>query len=259
MRARSALFTLFGDVVRPSGGQAWLTSLTAAMDALGFTPEATRTALHRMAAEGWVAPRRVGRYATYQLTPRGEDRLEEAAARIYRLRAAPWDGCWRLLVADPEPEAARALAWMGFGRLRDGVWVSPSDHGDRLPALFAEHGLEATVFAPTAATQAGADADIVARAWDLSALRAAHEAFLARWAARVCPADDREAFAARARLVHHWRSFLFLDPGLPQALLPADWRGDEAATLFRARYDEVADAGWRWWTGVAASAPGAAA
>nr|MDP9405406.1 hypothetical protein [Actinomycetota bacterium] len=128
MRARSALFTLFGDVVRPAGGDAWLTALTGCMGALGFTPEATRTALHRMAAEGWVEPSRVGRYAAYRLTDRGVDRLEEAAARIYRLRAVDWDRRWRLLVcpgAGRDAELARALRWMGFGQLSADVWASP--------------------------------------------------------------------------------------------------------------------------------------
>ena len=36
MRARSALFTLFGDVVRPMGGEAWLSTITAAMGTLAF-------------------------------------------------------------------------------------------------------------------------------------------------------------------------------------------------------------------------------
>src|SRR5688500_18996369 len=128
MRARSALFTLFGDVVRPAGGDAWLTTLTACMQSLGFTPEATRTALHRMAAEGWVAPTKVGRFAAYRLTELGVERLDEAAARIYRLRAADWDGHWHILVspgAGRDPEVSRELRWLGHGRLSADVWVSP--------------------------------------------------------------------------------------------------------------------------------------
>ena len=43
---------------------------------------------------------------------------------------------------------------------------------------------------------------------------------------------SRAAFAARFRLVHEWRKFLFDDPGLPAALLPAEWPGQAAADLF---------------------------
>lgn len=263
MRARSALFTLFGDVVRPRGGEAWLTSLTAAMGTLGFTAQATRTALHRMGTDGWVEPRRSGRYAAYRLTARGEDRLEEAAERIFRLRAAPWDGRWRLLELPlPAEDPARAaLRWMGFGQLRDALWVSPHDHGDRLTVLLDEHGATPTALAFDATGSAGPgdDSRIVARAWDLSALRAAHEGFLEEWSARSEPPDEPAAFATRIRLVHHWRSFLFLDPGLPAALLPSDWPGDDATACFHRRYAEVAEPAARWWAATAADAPGAAA
>jgi phenylacetic acid degradation operon negative regulatory protein len=39
-------------------------------------------------------------------------------------------------------------------------------------------------------------------------------------------------FAARSRLVHEWRKFLFRDPGLPAELLPARWTGRQAAEVF---------------------------
>ena len=44
--------------------------------------------------------------------------------------------------------------------------------------------------------------------------------------------EDESAFAARFRLVHEWRKFLFDDPGLPAELLPRDWPGQAAADLF---------------------------
>ena len=264
MRARSALFTLFGDVVRPAGGDLWLTCLTACMQALGFSAEATRTALHRMAAEGWVAPRRQGRYAAYRLTPQGVDRLEEAAARIYRLRAADWDGRWRLLTCSPPVKETsplgRALRWMGFGRLTADLWVGPHPHGARLTRLLDGHGAGDRVVrfvADGPAGQPGGEQDrrIVATAWDLSRLREAHAAFIGRWRAVDPPADPRAAFTTRIELVHHWRSFLFLDPGLPAALLPQDWLGEEAAVAFRDLYQAVEAPAWAFYDGLLAAAP----
>jgi phenylacetic acid degradation operon negative regulatory protein len=43
---------------------------------------------------------------------------------------------------------------------------------------------------------------------------------------------DEDAYAARFQLVHAWRSFLFRDPQLPPALLPARWPGVSAASFF---------------------------
>jgi phenylacetic acid degradation operon negative regulatory protein len=228
MRARSALFTLFGDIVRPAGGDAWLSTLTGCMSALGFSAEATRTALHRMAAEGWVAPNRVGRYAAYRLTPPGVDRLEEAATRIYRLRAAEWDGRWRLLIGLPagrDPQLSRALTWMGFGQLSADAWVSPHPHGQRLTRLLDGHpGAVSTVgFVAESAGPPGpgsttdADQRIVATAWDLAELRQAHAAFVDRW---------RHAVA-----------------------------GDEPAKVFRTLYEAVDAGAWRFYDQLVAAGP----
>ncbi len=46
------------------------------------------------------------------------------------------------------------------------------------------------------------------------------------------PMSDERAFALRSSLVHEWRKFLFVDPGLPEQLLPEDWPGKAAAAFF---------------------------
>ncbi|MPZ71979.1 MAG: hypothetical protein GEU74_01905 [Nitriliruptorales bacterium] len=260
MKARSALFTLFGDVVRPAGGDAWLSTITTCMGALGFTPEATRTALHRMAAEGWVVPRRSGRYSAYRLTDAGVERLEEAAARIYRLRAADWDGRWHVLVcpaAGRVGEVARELQWSGHGRLSADVWVSPHPQGRRLTRLLTTHELgdAAVRFDTVTAADPVENQRIVAAAWDVSELRHAHETFIEQWSRATAPHDPQTAFTTRIRLVHHWRSFLFMDPGLPRELLPDDWLGELAATVFRSLYEAVDAPAWRFYDSVVQSAP----
>ena len=58
-----------------------------------------------------------------------------------------------------------------------------------------------------------------------------------RTSARCSPrspraARDEEAYAARFRLVHAWRTFLFRDPQLPPALLPERWPGTARGRFF---------------------------
>lgn len=254
MKARSALFTVFGDVVRPAGGEAWLSVITGCMATLGFRGPAVRTALHRMAAEGWVEPRKEGRYAAYRLTERGVDRLEEAAARIYRLRSREWDGRWRLLLAPDltDADVIAELEWMGYGQLQSGVWANPHPHPETAPALLRRAATTATWVEDAAVPD---DRGLASRAWALDDLRREHEAFLSEWADVAVPDDPAEVLGMRLRLVHRWRSFLFLDPGLPADVLPDDWPGFAAAQLFAQVYELLRTRSWAHVETLQATAP----
>jgi ring-1,2-phenylacetyl-CoA epoxidase subunit PaaA len=261
--ARPLLLTVLGDLVLPSGGRAWLGALTAAMEVTGISAAATRQALRRLVAQELVLPERHGRQAAYVLTPAARRRLEEAAERIYLRRSLVWDGRWRMLTysfseADRASRDAlrRELAWLGYGSLGTGLWVCPWDLGTRLDAVLAKHGAAGAVETFTSQLD-GDDRQLAARAYDLTELRAAHRAFLddlEEGADDVDPTDEREALRHRIELVHRWRKFLFLDPGLPTELLPVDWLGDRAAAVFVQRYRAVEPGGWRWWAEASAAA-----
>jgi phenylacetic acid degradation operon negative regulatory protein len=49
--------------------------------------------------------------------------------------------------------------------------------------------------------------------------------------------------------VHDWRKFLFVDPGLPAALLPPDWPGTKAAAWFDQEADRLLPAARRFVDG----------
>ena len=88
-----------------------------------------------MARKGWLHSRRMGRHSFYDLTGRGRHLLEEGRARILHPSwDGPWDETWFLL-AYSIPEDVRhlrdrlrdRLAWLGFGSLGNGLWISPHD------------------------------------------------------------------------------------------------------------------------------------
>jgi phenylacetic acid degradation operon negative regulatory protein len=87
-------------------------------------------------------------------------------------------------------------------------------------------------------------------AWDVEGLARAYTRWLADAERLVSEAgpepDDEQAFATRFRLVHEWRKFLFLDPGLPRPLLPGDWPGDKAADFFDAESERLRPAATRF-------------
>jgi phenylacetic acid degradation operon negative regulatory protein len=71
-------------------------------------------------------------------------------------------------------------------------------------------------------------------------------------------APDEIVFAQRSALVHEWRKFLFTDPGLPAALLPAPWPGRDAAGFFRAESARLLPAAARFVDNCLQAAAGAA-
>ncbi|HVF05491.1 MAG TPA: PaaX family transcriptional regulator C-terminal domain-containing protein [Frankiaceae bacterium] len=249
MNARSALFDLFGDHLRERGGAAPVAGLVRLLAPLGVAPPAVRTAISRMVRQGWLTPTRVHGASGYALTPRATRRLDDAAARIYRTHARPWDGAWHLLVVTPPPgrsarDRVRAgLAFLGYGALDDTTWIAPRPAGE-VDALLAGEGARAERFT---ATHDGDSAVLVSRAWDLDGIARSYLRFLDEAAGFATESDsDQSAYVARTRLVHEWRKFLFSDPGLPPALLPIDWPGTKAAAFFDAESSRLLPAASRF-------------
>src|SRR4051812_6815796 len=100
MQARSALFDVFGDYLRQRGGRAPVAALVRLVAPLDVSPPAVRTAISRMVRQGWLAAARLPGGPGYQLTPMAVDRLDAAAARIYRTGPVTWDGTFDLLVVE---------------------------------------------------------------------------------------------------------------------------------------------------------------
>lgn len=241
MQARSALFDLYGDHLRSRGSEAPVAALVKLLAPLDIAAPAVRTAVSRMVRQGWLAPRRLAGGPGYALTGKAVKRLDEAANRIYRTTKPSWNGRFDLIVLDPPPSRpartrlSSQLAFLGYGNIGDRTWVAPRP-SDEADTLLVEAGVRYDRFAATHHAGADGAASLVERAWDLPALAAAYQAFVAEQAEGVAgvPArgDDEAAYRARFQLVHAWRTFLFRDPQLPPALLPADWPGVAAAAFF---------------------------
>lgn len=241
MQARSALFDLYGDYLRPRGGRAPVAALVKLLAPLGIAPPAVRTAVSRMVRQGWLHPLRLSAGPGYMLTPKAARRLDEAASRIYRTGKLSWDGRFDLIVLEP-PAARRErhrlaanLSYLGYGMLGEHTWVAPRP-GEDVDGLLAEAGLRYERFTASHALGSPGAAALVRRAWDLAAIAEAYDRFVAEQRELVsritARSTDEEAYAARFRLVHAWRSFLFRDPQLPPALLPVQWPGTMAAAFF---------------------------
>ena len=76
---------------------------------------------------------------------------------------------------------------------------------------------------------------------DLPALREHYEQFISDFN-RLRPRGGPASFAAQTALVHAWRRFPFIDPDLPDDLLPRDWPRRAAFELFKDRHEKWAPA-----------------
>ena len=237
--ARGLLFTVLGEFVLPGGGTAWTSAVIAAFARLGVAEKATRQALMRTAADGWLRAEKAGRRTRWHLTDAAQRLLTDGAERIYSFTPAAgnWDGRWLLVavrVPDGDRQARRAvgarLNWAGFGSLGPGLWISAHpEREDEAARVLREAGLggDAHLFVATRSGLAGADA-MVRAAWDLAAIEREYERFLAEFGGPG-PGD---VLAGQVALVHAWRRFPAIDPALPRDLLPARWSGLDAARRF---------------------------
>lgn len=241
MQARSALFDLYGDYLRPRGGRAPVAALVRLLAPLGIAAPAVRTAVSRMVRQGWLHPLRLSSGPGYLLTSKAARRLDDAAARIYRTGRQGWDGRFDLLVLDPPVTRAERLrltanlTYLGYGTLDGATWVATRP-GEDVDALLVEAGVRYERFTATHAAGTTGAASLVRRAWDLDEIGTAYRQFVRELRPIVSAvtdnSHDEDAYAARFRLVHAWRTFLFRDPQLPPALLPDRWAGTSAAAFF---------------------------
>ena len=252
--ARGLLFTLLGEFVLTEGGTAWTSAVLAAFARLGIEEKATRQALMRTAASGWLDAEKVGRRTRWRLTGSARRMLTVGAERIYSFTGPTedWDGRWLLVyvrIPDSDRRAKHVvrsrLSWAGFGSLGAGLWISP--HPDREAEAIgvlteARVAQDAHVFV---ASRSGlADVRImVADAWDLTAIEEQYGQFIEEFRDSA-PAD---VLARQVELVHAWRRFPSIDPALPRELLPARWSGLQAARLFADRHQRWSDDARREW------------
>src|SRR5258705_3673859 len=102
MQARSALFDLYGDHLRPRGGRAAGAASVRPLAPVGIAAPAVRTAVSRMVRQGWLHPLRLPTGPGYGITPKAARRLDAAGARIYRTQRgqsapAAWNGQFDLI------------------------------------------------------------------------------------------------------------------------------------------------------------------
>jgi phenylacetic acid degradation operon negative regulatory protein len=255
LRAGSLIVTIFGDAILARGGAIALGGLIRLTAPFGLNERLVRTAAARLAQEGWLEARRVGKRSEYRLSADGRERFAEATERIYGAPNGTWSGRWTLIVLPSLPAVQRQrlrkdLAWQGFGELWSGVFAHP-EHTARLDGSGGRAGAHiggiqlptGTLVFEAGLTSPATPAALVELGWDLEDLGRRYRQFAARFerasaALRTAP-DPETGFLLRTLLIHEYRRLHLRDPLLPERLLPPGWPGIRAAELCRAIYGRV--------------------
>ena len=266
-RPQDLVFTLFGEYLLHRPEPVWVGHLIALLHPFGLSEGAVRTVLSRMARKSWLEGERRGRRAYYRLSAKGRQLLEDGANRIHHPPTdREWNGDWYLL-AYSIPEDQRhlrdrlrvRLAWLGFGSLGNGLWISPHDVGEQVTELAHEMGVEQHLERFQGRHLGSDAARLVRRCWNLGEINGRYRAFLDEWTPELEATrgragrgrlDPEAAFVQRFRLIHEFRAFPLEDPYLPTELLPRGWLGAKAGAIVERLHALSAGAADRYVDGI---------
>ena len=235
LRVWSLIITFFGDAVALRGGRVALSTLQDAMGLLDIEPGAVRTALSRLAGEGWVEREREGRLSFYKLTDQGRATFDEPTKRIYASAGRDWDGEWT--VAIEAQDTSTRLSEHGFIALGGKAWLRVGGNVSGLPDdLLVISGTGSELPTPLLSL------------WKLDDHVAHYTDFISNWQAFGAPENlsPGDAMAARTLLLHDWRRIVLRDPALPDVMLPAGWIGHKARKLAGQTYHGLLRGSENW-------------
>ncbi|WP_063047545.1 PaaX family transcriptional regulator [Nocardia pseudovaccinii] len=247
--ATSLTRTVLGAYIRDLGSWIAVADFTELLAALGIPAPGTRTAITRLKSKGVLyAETRSGR-AGYALTDAALAMFARGDPRIFGFRQMTSGDAWRLLsYAIPESERAarhqlrRRLSAIGCGTVSAGLWIYPEYLAAEAAAIITALDLDnyVTSFRATDPTVPGTLREAAAQWWDLDDLAARHRTFYEKHHGILdLDTSDRNAFAHFTLMLDEWRIIPYIDPGLPDEMLPADWPGPASVHLFaeaRRRY-----------------------
>lgn len=242
---RALIITIYGLYAREAGG--WLSVATTVrlLGALGVDGPAVRSSISRLKRRRMLVAEQRGGAAGYGLSAEAHAILREGDRRIFARGPAALEDGWVLVIFSvPEAERSRRhtlrsrLSWLGFGTVAPGVWIAPARVADETADLLGRLGLSHYVDLFTAQHLDAAELrKHVSAWWDLDRLQRSYADYIARWrpvleARLEGGTTPREAFADYVHTLTEWRRLPYLDPGLPEELLPDGWRGREAGDVF---------------------------
>jgi len=251
MRAGSLIVSVFGDAVLPRGGTVWIGSLIKVLADFGVNERLVRTSVFRLTRDSWLEVDQVGRRSYYSLSDVGQQKFEQATARIYGDPRQTWTGDWCLVLlagldGGMKDTVRKELGWLGFAAISTNVLAHPTPDITEMGATLKRAGVDRQLVVMQGRTlgkkQDEAMRGLVHKSWNLDEIDQRYGAFIAQFrpvfsaVKKSRQPDNCLAFRIRTLLIQEYRSILLRDPLLPADMLPAGWNGTAAYQLCRNLY-----------------------
>lgn len=205
LRVWSLVITVFGDSVQHRGGRISTARLGRLLGRVGVEQGALRTALSRLARDGWVTSERIGRASVYRLSKSGLARFTEATGRIYAAPRATPVKEWVLALGPDQPGLPLSGGWMLRPADQDASHAPAPSCAVTGALSELSDNMRETLLGD------GQRAALEALSRDLDTIE------------KLSP-DPLDAAAARTLLIHRWRRIVLRYPEPPDEVLPHDLR-----------------------------------
>ncbi|MGJ8569974.1 MAG: PaaX family transcriptional regulator C-terminal domain-containing protein [Hoeflea sp.] len=258
LSAWSLIVSFLGDAIGPRGGVVSASTLQTLMQRLGIGHGAVRTAVSRLAAEGWIERSSEGRNSFYALSGDVGETVLSAERRIYATSSLlPADTPKSLIIsADPLSDASlRDLEAAGALQLAPQVvlcFARATDFPEnlRLPG--------ATIADAPVLTPGTAMIEQLSKARQLTEIERLRAAYLpvSQALKSVPEPSPDDAIALRCLMIHEWRRLALRVLAVPADLIQPDDPEPQTRALIASIYSRLLPSSEAWLDANAATPSG---
>ena len=236
LRVWSIVVTIFGDLVQPRGAPISTQELLQLTDAIGIEGNALRTAMSRLAKEGWLTRHKHGRTSAYSLSKSGANTFLTASERIYQKHFFSPNDQWHLAIHN-KPIDPKSIDRASSFQINKTTILSQD------PVVGKDYlALSATIEDMP---------DWVKDQLIPQSLRdnyqTLHRLLQTIDLTHVATLSPMEAMALRFITIHFWRRLVLRHPVLPQTFSKANWIGSLTHTQVKKLYAEIITPSENWW------------
>ena len=236
LRVWSIVVTIFGDLVQPRGTPISTQELLQLTDAIGIEGNALRTAMSRLAKEGWLTRHKQGRTSAYSLSKSGTNTFLAASERIYNPHFFSPNDQWHLAIYN-EPIDPKTIDHASSFQINKTTVLSQD------PLVGKDYlALSATIDdMPDWVKEQLIPQSLSDNYQTLHHLLQTID----RTVLTTLP--PLEAMALRFITIHFWRRLVLRHPLLPKSFSNADWIGSETHAHVKELYAEIIAPSEQWW------------